>query len=114
MLKIVHHLQFASTSYQQRPFTADCEFAESTEDVQSSVSPDVFLRNLSLFYLKLHAKDLLPASTIDYIAQQTVSVNDLNREHLSVKIKDYLDTSTNLDPSQIISVLDIVQLWPTY
>lgn len=74
-----------------------------SDELFDSVDEELFLKNLSLFYLKLQAKLLLPASVIQTIIEGVQEIHDIAQSHIFSKLKDKLsvlgvanDTITNV------------------
>lgn len=65
---------------------ADEQFELCPENIDDSL----FLRNLALFYLKLQAKLLLPASTIQKIIEDLQSIHDISQSQLLFKLHEKL------------------------
>lgn len=61
-----------------------------TGELYDSVDEDLFLKNLSLFYFKLQAKLLLPATVIQTIIEEVQEVHDVAQLHLFSKLKEKL------------------------
>lgn len=61
-----------------------------TGELYDSVDEDLFLKNLSLFCLKLQAKLLLPATVIQTIIEEVQEVHDVAQLHLFSKLKEKL------------------------
>lgn len=59
-------------------------------EIFESVDEDLFLKNLTLFYLKLQAKLLLPSSVIQTIIEEVQGIHDLAQAHVFLKLKDKL------------------------
>ena len=55
-----------------------------------TVDEESYLRTISLFYLKLQAKLLLPASTIQQIIEEFQEIHDIGLSHLFGKLQDKL------------------------
>ncbi|KAL0152015.1 hypothetical protein M9458_052681, partial [Cirrhinus mrigala] len=66
---------------------------------------DVFLKNLSLFYLKLQAKLLLPSSVIQTIIEEVQGIHDLTQAHIFSNLKDRL-SELGLSSDAIIDVIE--------
>lgn len=85
-------------------------FPDDAEEIE--VCPEIadetlFLQNLSLFYLKLQAKFLLPASVIQMIIEDIQDIHDVNQSHLLYKLNEKLVTLglPEADVKQVIDVL---------
>ncbi len=59
-------------------------------EVFESVDEDFFLKNLTLFYLKLQAKLLLPSSVIQTIIEEVQGIHDLAQASVYSNLKDKL------------------------
>lgn len=70
------------------------------EDNDENDAEDTFLTNLALFYLRMQAKMLLPATTIQSLIEEFQQVHDSNMDHIFSKLRDEL-TKLNM------SVIDI-------
>lgn len=64
--------------------------ADHLEFSPENIEDSLFLRNLALFYLKLLAKLLLPASTIQTIIEDMQSIHDLSQSQLFSKLNEKL------------------------
>jgi len=64
--------------------------ADHLEFSPENIEDSLFLRNLALFYLKLQAKLLLPASTIQTIIEDMQSIDDLSQSQLFSKLDEKL------------------------
>ncbi len=75
-----------------QPTTSVIETDEQPEtgELFDSVDEELFLKNLSMFYLKLQAKLLLPASVIQTIIEEVQEVHDFAQLHLFSKLKEKL------------------------
>ena len=68
--------------------TSDSLLDAGLHDAELSFTDnDLFKRNLALFYLKLQAKLLIPASTVQLIADEFTNIHELNQEYLLAKTK---------------------------
>ena len=72
-------------------------YEECDDDSDSEVSSDLvevdkgeFVNSLALFYLKLQAKYILPASTIQTIIDETQVIHNLSQSFLSRKLRNIL------------------------
>lgn len=54
------------------------------------VDESLFVRNVTLFYLKLQAKLLLPESTIQGIVEELQNIHDIGRSYFLSKLKEKL------------------------
>lgn len=70
---------------------------------------DPFLRNISLFYLKLHGQFLLPASTIQNIVEEMQSKHDLGQTYTLNKLSAFLKSDLELTDEVIGSICDVVK-----
>lgn len=68
----------------------DADNTEHLEVSPENIEDALFLRNLSLFYLKLQAKLLLPSSTIQTIIEDLQSVHDISQSQLLFKLNEKL------------------------
>ena len=77
---------------------SDNDFREEDEDLTECVTlaakieESSYLNSLALFYLKLQAKLLIPASTIQTIIEEYQIVHELGQSHLFSQISDKLQT----------------------
>ncbi|XP_052433435.1 uncharacterized protein LOC127974294 [Carassius gibelio] len=88
----------------------DVQTDADENDEEPDVSPEnvdntLFLRNLALFYLKLQAKLLLPASVIQTIIEDMQSIHEINQSHLLFRLQEKL-ISLNVPEAMIKMVLD--------
>ncbi|XP_056623049.1 uncharacterized protein LOC130436430 isoform X1 [Triplophysa dalaica] len=70
---------------------------------------DLFLRNISLFYLKLHGQFLLPASTIQNIVEEMQSIHELGQTYSLKKLSAFLKNDLDLTDENIGRVCDVVK-----
>ena len=66
----------------------------------------LYMRNLCLFYMKLQAKYLIPASTIQMIAEEINSLNLVCQQHTKNQLKVALQANTHLSESEIECALN--------
>ena len=66
--------------------SAEAEDETQSSDVNSTVEEDQYLTSLGLLYLKLQAKLLLPASTIQTLMEEFQNIHRLGRSHLFNKL----------------------------
>lgn len=78
---------------------------EHLEVSPENIDETLFLKNLALFYLKLHAKLLLPSSVIQTIIEDMQSVYDVNQSHLLFKLNEKLVT-LGVPEASINNVMD--------
>lgn len=71
---------------------------ESVTDQAATMDNSQFMRNLALFYLKLQAKFLLPASTIQTIVEEMGSIHNLG---LSIGLKTLSERLSHLNVDEI-------------
>ena len=78
---------------------------DASEDIElmDSNEQNEFLTSIALFYLKLQAKFLLPASTVQDILEEFQNVHDIGQKHMCAWLKGQLRSSN-------ISSVDIDQL----
>ena len=85
--------------------------SESLEDVgleqdpPETVDESLFMRNLTLFYLKLQAKLLLPESTIQIIVEEFQNIHDMGQFYFFAKLREKL-ALLDLPESRINNVID--------
>lgn len=65
-------------------------FEESIDDPEGNEGKDTFLTNLALFYLRMQAKMLLPATTIQCLIEEFQEVHDSNVENMFHSLRDEL------------------------
>lgn len=77
------------------------------QDTEQNAVPDQgqFLNYLALFYLKMQAKMLLPASTIQKIIEEFQEVHSCGMKHVLSKVNEKLSL-LNLQDSEISQILD--------
>lgn len=68
-------------------FESDSRSEEGENNDDLEVSPEnvdetMFLKNLALFYLKLQAKLLLPASVIQTVVEDMQTIHEINQSHM--------------------------------
>lgn len=75
-------------------------YAENADESQ-------FLTNVSLFYLKLQAKLLLPSSVIQTIIEEFLEIHDISQSHMLFKLKEKLVMLgvSEADTNNVINVL---------
>nr|XP_020467541.1 uncharacterized protein LOC109966765 [Monopterus albus] len=94
-----------------------CEDAsQSSNDVTTNESIELtenfnetFLRNLSLFYLKLQGQLLLPASTIQTIVEEMQNVHELGQDYTLSKLRSLLKNDMCLTDDAIVKICDCVK-----
>ncbi len=69
------------------------------------VDESLFLRNVTLFYLKLQAKLLLPESTIQGIVEEFQNIHDIGQSYFLSKLKEKL-ALLELSEERINDVID--------
>lgn len=93
-----------SISEMYRETIASSSFISAYEDVSQSSNDattnisfemrenfnETFLRNVSLFYLKLQEQLLLPASTIQTIVEEMQNVHELRQDYTLCKLQSLL------------------------
>ena len=72
---------------------------------------DLFLRNVSLFYLKLQGQFLLPASTIQVIVEEMQNIHELGQTFSLSKLTAMLKNDTSLSDEDITKVCESVSLF---
>lgn len=65
----------------------------------------LYMSNLSMSYMKLQAKYLVPSSTIQMIVEQIDSLNDVCHQYMINLLKGALQANTQLSESEIKDVL---------
>lgn len=70
---------------------------------------DLFLRKISLFYLKLHGQFLLPASTIQNIVEEMQSIHELGQTYSLNKLSAFLKNDLELTDEDIGRICDVVK-----
>lgn len=84
-------------SYLEIPSNSD------SNPISGKIFPDVFLKNLALFYLKLQAKFFIPSSTVQSIIDEFQEIHNLGFRDTIDKIKQALST-VNI-PSDELNVM---------
>lgn len=81
----------------------------SMQDAEQDAVPDQsqFLNNLALFYLKMQAKMLLPATTIQTIIEEFQEMHNSGMKYVLSKVHEKL-TKLNLQDSEISQILEDV------
>lgn len=77
-------------------------------DISENFS-DLYLRNVSLFYLKLQGKFLLPASTIQNIVEEMQDIHELGQAYTLSRLRSLLKNDTSLSDDDITKVCDSVK-----
>ena len=62
----------------------DCDIQEDT--FLPPCEPDVFVRNVALFYLRLQSKFFLPTSTVSAIIGELLNIHSLNIDYITSKL----------------------------
>ncbi|XP_062268268.1 uncharacterized protein LOC133974641 [Platichthys flesus] len=70
---------------------------------------DLFLRNVSLFYLKLQGQFLLPVSTIQNIVEEMQNIHELGQGYILRKLTSLLKNDTMLSDEDITKVCESVR-----
>lgn len=70
---------------------------------------ETFLRNVCLFYLKLHGQLLLPASTIQTIVEEMQNVHELGQDYTLSKLRSLLKNDMGLTDDAIAKICDCVK-----
>lgn len=81
---------------------------EGDMDIAENFS-DIFLRNVSLFYLKLQGQFMLPASTIQNIVEEMQNIHDLGKTYTLSKLSSLLKNETPLSDEDIAKVCESVK-----
>lgn len=85
------------------------------EDIDTSGDfGDLYLRNVSLFYLKLQGKFLLPASTIQSIVEEMDNIHVLGQAYTLSRLCSLLQNDTSLSDDDIAKVCDSVKESDTF
>lgn len=84
-----------SGTHDDHNLLCDMQLDAAATDEQFEVCPEniddsLLLRNLALFYLKLQAKLLLPASIIQKIIEDFQSIHDISQSQLLFKLHEKL------------------------
>lgn len=84
-------------------------FDVNIDEPEDILDPDEmkgqYMRNLSMFYIKLQAKYLVPSSTIQMIVEQVDSLNDVCHQYTVNQFKSALQANTQLRESEIKDLL---------
>ncbi|CAI5687008.1 unnamed protein product [Oreochromis niloticus] len=83
------------------PIEVDSELSEDFRDL--------FLRNISLFYLKLQGQFLLPASTIQTIVEEIQNIHELGQSYTLDNLTTLLKTNTTLSDEGIAKLCEAVK-----
>lgn len=75
---------------------------------------DLFLRNVSLFYLKLQGQFLLPASTIQNIVEEMQNIHELGQTYSLGKLASLLKDDTSLSEEDINKVCESVKSYDLF
>lgn len=81
---------------------------EQSEVCPEAVEENQFFRNLAMFYLKLQAKFLLPASVIQTIIEDYQQMHDLSQSDLLFKLKEKL-VNLGIAETDIENVIDTLK-----
>ena len=81
---------------------------EQTEVCPEAVEENQFLRNVVMFYLKLQAKFLLPASVIQTIIEDYQQMHDISQSDVLFKLKEKL-VNLGLTETDIENVVDTLK-----
>nr|XP_055048292.1 uncharacterized protein LOC129433654 [Misgurnus anguillicaudatus] len=90
------------------PQVNEVETDEGDMDIAENFS-DLFLRNVSLFYLKLQGQFMLPASTIQNIVEEMQNIHDLGQTYTLSKLSSLLKNETPLSDEDITKVCESVK-----
>ena len=93
--------EILSVLTEQCPADLDACVSEESETGLFQNFDDVYLRNVSLFYLKLQGQFLLPASTIQYIVDEMQNIYELGQTYTLSKLHSLLQNL--LLPTETIS-----------
>ena len=85
--------------------TDHAEFAEIGESFSNKEDGDVFLTNLALFYLRMQAKMLLPATTISALIEEFQAINSNGMAHILTIISQELE-KLGIPRDRINEILD--------
>jgi hypothetical protein len=84
----------------------DNAYEDETMELEenNSEASDAVLQNIALFYLKLHAKYIIPDSTIQIILEECKEIHNIGKQHLKINLDSKLKNSniTEEDRSSII------------
>ncbi|XP_032446174.1 uncharacterized protein LOC116737240 isoform X1 [Xiphophorus hellerii] len=87
-------------------------FNDALTNESHELSPNFnkdYLRNLSLFYLKLQGQLLLPASTIQNIVEEMQNVHELGMDYTLTKVKSLLKDDMCLADDAVAKICDCVR-----
>ncbi len=89
-----------STPPESRDFVPHCDAgaATGTDEIDLDISEnfsDLYLRNVSLFYLRLQSQFLLPASTIQNIVEEMQNIHELGQKYTLSKLSLLLKNDTS-------------------
>lgn len=96
----------AQENNQEFPGRLHSSDEESVTDDEVDVSADSFKHSLSLFYLKLEAKLLLPNSTIQEIIDTVQDIHALSQQNLIPKLKKKLE-GIGITDDEVTNVLTL-------
>lgn len=92
--------------------TGPTERLSETDEGEVSLTEnfnDLFLRNIYLFYLKLHGQFLLPAATIQNIVEEMQSIHELGQTYTLNKLSAFLKSDLELTDEDIGRICDVVK-----
>lgn len=103
-----------STPPESGDFVPHCDAGPvtGTDEVDLDISEnfsDLYLRNVSLFYLRLQGQFLLPASTIQNIVEEMQNINELGQTYTLSKLSSLLKNDTSLSDEDITKVCESVK-----
>lgn len=97
---------------------ATTDDSKHTHDAMPSVSATIdkpendsqsYLRNMCLFYLKLQAQLLIPASTIQTIVEEMQNVHELGQTYTITKVSSVLKNDMSLSDEAITKICDCIK-----
>ncbi|XP_039907141.1 uncharacterized protein LOC120745971 isoform X1 [Simochromis diagramma] len=101
-----------------QPPNDSTEYSENTHETMASASsasdmPEKdshsYLRNMCLFYLKLQGQLLIPASTIQSIAEEMQNVHELGQAYTINKVSCLLKNEMNLSDEAVTKICDCIK-----
>jgi len=85
--------------------TFETAFDDDHDNTNDKVDTDDFMNNLAMFYLRMQAKMLLPASTIQTLIEEITEVHNTGLSHLLSRMHEEL-TKLNVPENDIKSIID--------
>nr|XP_055062822.1 uncharacterized protein LOC129445851 isoform X2 [Misgurnus anguillicaudatus] len=82
--------------------------ASAASDMPENDS-QAYLRNMSLFYLKLQGQLLIPASTIQTIVEEMQNVHELGQAYTIAKVSSFLKNDMSLSDEAVSKICDCIK-----